>query len=50
MSSGRRRMMMSMGIARNRLANPSIRKAVRQSASSAITENAWMISAPLMGR
>ena len=50
MSSGRRRMTISMGMARNRLKNPTSRKAARQSASRVMTENAWIISAPLMGR
>ncbi len=50
MSSGRRRMTMIMGMARNRLKKPMSRKAVRQSASSVMTANAWMINAPLMGR
>ena len=50
MSSGRRRMMTIMGKATTRLKYPIRRKAIRQSATSVITENAWTISAPLMGR
>ena len=50
MSSGRRRMMTIMGRATNRLKYPISRKAIRQSATSVIRENAWTISAPLMGR
>ena len=50
MSSGRRRMMIIIGTARARLKIPRYRKAARQSVKTAITENAWMINAPLMGR
>ena len=50
MSSGRRRITMIMGMTSRRLKIPNKRKAVRQSASSVIAENAGMIAAALMGR